>query len=291
MKMRINYATLGAYYYCCQRLISAGSIKRLEVFMFSYLLRVKWLLLAASLMTSISFGSQAEQLDQARKIEGEIVDQAKHSQQRIDQSSDQALALASEIQALEREVSQLKVYKNHLSRLVESQQSEQHSLQEQLNEIGSTRLGVVPLMYQMLEGLAQLHEQDLPIRTEVRQQRLAKLNTLMSQADVSDSEKYRRILEAYQIELDYGLKLGSYEAQIELDGPRQVELLNLGRVSLVARSLDHQQYWVWHQNSQQWQVIESKQHSNVGLAFDVANKVAAPSLLVLPLALSAEANQ
>ncbi|WP_406611167.1 DUF3450 domain-containing protein [Agarivorans sp. JK6] len=259
--------------------------------MFSYLLRVKWLLLTASLMTSISFGSQAEQLDQARKIEGEIVDQAKHSQQRIDQSSDQALALASEIQALEREVSQLKVYKNHLSRLVESQQSEQHSIQEQLNEIGSTRLGVVPLMYQMLEGLAQLHEQDLPIRSEVRQQRLAKLNTLMSQADVSDSEKYRRILEAYQIELDYGLKLGSYEAQIELDGLRQVELLNLGRVSLVARSLDHQQYWAWHQNSQQWQVIESKQHSNVGLAFDVANKVAAPSLLVLPLALSAEANQ
>ncbi|WP_163133514.1 DUF3450 domain-containing protein [Agarivorans sp. Alg241-V36] len=256
--------------------------------MFSDFLRVKRLILATCLIASFSFSTQAEQLNQARDLEGQIIDQAKHSQQRIDKSSDEALALDAEIQALEREINQLSIYKNHLERLVESQQAEQLSLESQLTQIDSTRLGVVPMMYQMLDGLAELQSQDLPIRTEQRQQRLANLNALMSQADISDSEKYRRILEAYQIELDYGLKLGSYEAQIELDGLRQVELLNLGRVSLIARSLDHQHYWAWSQNQQQWQALANKEHNDARIAFDVAHKVAAPSLLTLPLAISAE---
>jgi hypothetical protein len=57
----------------------------------------------------------------------------------------------------------------------------------------------------------------------------------MGRADVAEAEKYRRILEAYQIEIDYGTNLGACPAEIELnDGISQVEQLYFGRVSLVS---------------------------------------------------------
>ncbi|MBJ6907612.1 DUF3450 family protein, partial [Vibrio cholerae] len=77
--------------------------------------------------------------------------------------------------------------------------------------------------------------------------RAAKLDDLMTRADVADAEKFRRILEAYQIEMDYGTKLGIYQGKINLDANEKVEadVLYLGRVSLVARSLSGDKFWSW----------------------------------------------
>ncbi len=122
------------------------------------------------------------------------------------------------------------------------------SIDTQLQQINATRQGVVPLMYQMLAGLEEQIKQDKPIRIETRLARLDELKSLMPQADVSDAEKYRRILEAYQIEMDYGLKLGSYRSLINVGSDIEAEQLYLGRLALVARSLDRHQYWSWDIN-------------------------------------------
>lgn len=62
-------------------------------------------------------------------------------------------------------------------------------------------------MYKMIDGLKNTVKNDKPLRAEQRYQRIEKLETMMTIANVSDAEKYRRILEAYQIELDYGTSL------------------------------------------------------------------------------------
>ncbi|MCV5804624.1 DUF3450 domain-containing protein, partial [Escherichia coli] len=68
---------------------------------------------------------------------------------------------------------------------------------------------------------------------------------MMTRADVADAEKFRRILEAYQIEMDYGTKLGVYQGKINLGDNEAVEadILYLGRLSLVARSLSGETFW------------------------------------------------
>lgn len=109
----------------------------------------------------------------------------------------------------------------------------------------------------------------------------------MTRADVSDAEKYRRILEAYQIELDYGTKLGLYQDQITVDaGSREVDILHLGRVSLVARSLNGTKFWSWNQSDKQWQSADSSMKSELDKAFNIAAKQAAPSLITLPVSLN-----
>ncbi|MCG9678815.1 MULTISPECIES: DUF3450 domain-containing protein [Vibrio] len=241
----------------------------------------------ALMVTAVGFSAAASSLDRAQSIQSKTHSSSAASQKRIDVSAENTLSLQAEIEQLQEEVKNLDVYRSHLTALVESQQQEANRLESQIDEIKTTRQGVVPLMYQMLSGLQALIADDVPIKQAQRQERVAKLEKMMTRADVSDAEKYRRILEAYQIELDYGTKLGLYQDQIAVnDGEREVDILHLGRVSLVARSLNGTKFWSWNQSEKQWQSVDSSMKSELDKAFNVAAKQVAPSLITLPVSLN-----
>ncbi len=82
--------------------------------------------------------------------------------------------------------------------------------------------------------LAEFIAADVPFLPLERADRLAALQELMPRADVSMAEKYRRILEAYQIESDYGYTLEAWRGELgEGSEQRSVEFLRLGRVMLL----------------------------------------------------------
>ncbi|GAL24802.1 TonB system biopolymer transport component [Vibrio variabilis] len=146
-------------------------------------------------LLTISGLANANDLNSARNVEAQTITQSAQSQARINKSSDKAFELKSDIAMLEQEVANLEVYERHLKAVVGNQEEEMASINVQLEQISDTRQGVVPLMYKMLEGLEQHISSDKPIRLDVRLARLEELKALMPQADVSDAEKYRRILE------------------------------------------------------------------------------------------------
>jgi hypothetical protein len=223
---------------------------------------------------------------QSINIDAQTINQSAKSQARINTISDKTFELKSDIAMLEQEVANLEVYQKHLQAVVGNQEQEMASINTQLEQISDTRQGVVPLMYQMLSGLEDHVGQDKPIRITARLARLEELRSLMPQADVSDAEKYRRILEAYQIEMDYGIKLGSYRSLINVGSEIEAEQLYLGRLSLVARSLDRSQYWSWDSNQNRWIETDAALAPQIDKAFAIANKQATPSLLELPVSLT-----
>ena len=249
-------------------------------------------LLAVAVAMSVSTHA-ADNLAQSRVINQTLTANAAASQNRVDQSAEQALLMQADIERLQEEVENLAIYRGHLANLVDNQQQELVSLQTQLQGIESTRQGIVPLMYNMLAELETIIANDQPIKHQQRGERLARLKALMSQADVSDAEKYRQILEAYQIEMDYGTKLGVYQGEIDISTgvdsnvakqTLTVELLHLGRVALLARSFDGQSYWQWQPQQQRWLTITTAT-ADIDTAYKVAKKQLAPQLLTLPVAL------
>ncbi|UTV29893.1 DUF3450 domain-containing protein [Photobacterium atrarenae] len=246
----------------------------------------------ALIMISLSAGAQADSLDTARAIESKTNAASVYSQKKIDKSAEAALAMKAEVEMLQEEVKNLEVYRDHLARLVASQDAEVDSLNHQIVGIQETRQGVVPLMYKMIDGLKQIVATDKPIRQQQRLARVAKLEFMMAQADVSDAEKYRRILEAYQIEMDYGTKLGVFQGPLALSEQESIEAdqLYLGRISLVARSLDGTRYWAWNDTSDSWQSLDNQMAADVDKAFAIATKQAAPSLVTLPVSVNVESN-
>ncbi|EMB51235.1 TonB system biopolymer transport component [Vibrio mimicus] len=241
------------------------------------------------LCASALLPAHAASLDQAQAIKNSTNQASAQSQQKIDRSAEKTLVLRAEIEQLNEEVKNLQIYRNHLQSLVANQEQEMTSLEQQTEEIKRTRQGIVPLMYDMIEGLEEWVAQDKPIRLTARQERIEKLKELMPRADVSDAEKYRRILEAYQIELDYGNKLGTYQAQIALSSAQQVEaeVLYLGRLVLLARSLDGEQFWNWDAKQQSWQALSDANKNDLNAAYQLAQQQIAPTLLNLPVSLTA----
>ncbi len=89
-------------------------------------------------------------------------------------------------------------------------------------------------------------ELDVPFLLEERTSRVQNLKNMMVRADITISEKYRLILEAYQIELDYGQTLEAYEGLLGTGADaRTVEFVKLGRVSLMYQTLDGSETGYW----------------------------------------------
>ena len=107
---------------------------------------------------------------------------------------------------------------------------------------------------------------------------------MMGRADVTHSEKFRRILEAYQIENEYGRTIETYQASLaKSDSPRTVQFLRVGRVVLVYQTLDGQESGVWNQKTRSFEILPPEYSRAITKGMRIALKQAPPDLLRLPL--------
>jgi hypothetical protein len=127
----------------------------------------------------------------------------------------------------------------------------------------------------MLDTLTKYVALDLPFLPDERKNRIANLESIMTRADVSTSEKYRRIVEAYQIEMEYGRTIEAYQGKVE---DKTVELLRVGRVALMYQTLDGKETGYWDVDGKKW-VVDSSYHESMVKGLKVAKKQAAPDFI------------
>ncbi len=238
-------------------------------------------MLAFAIHSGLGF---AEPLSQAIKIENATNEAAIRSQKKIDALSDKTRHMLEQYRGALHQSKSLKTYNQHLQELLSSQQEEMASLQQQLNEIETTQHEIVPLILRMLKSLKTFVALDIPFLAEERQQRVAKLEEMVVRADVSNAEKYRRIIEAFQIENEYGKTIESYRAELDLGGVvSTVDFLRLGRVALYYQRLDGSETGFWNRNSKQWEALSDDYRASIRHGLRIARKEAAPDLLTLPV--------
>jgi hypothetical protein len=106
----------------------------------------------------------------------------------------------------------------------------------------------------------------------------------MNQSDVTDSEKFRRILEAYQIENEFGRTIEAYRSTLQRDGKElMVDFLRVGRIALVYQTLDGTENGVWDAQERGWRQLDSSYRSAIQQGLRVARKQTAPDMIRLPL--------
>jgi hypothetical protein len=211
-------------------------------------------------------------------------DDAQASQKRIDQIDDETQRLLSEYRRALADADSYRAYADQLAVQIGSQEEEMVEMQRQLVEVETTAREVTPLMQRMLDTLDQFVALDVPFLLEERRHRVETLREMMTRADVSMSEKYRRILEAYQVEMDYGRTIEAYEGKLG-DGAdaRTVQFLRVGRVTLLYQTLDGRETGFWNDQKKGWTINDDYRHAfKEGLA--VAKKARAPELLLVPVA-------
>ena len=87
---------------------------------------------------------------------------------------------------------------------VQGQEATLEDIEISMDQVDVMNRQIFPLMERMIDGLDQSVALDIPFLLEERVNRVDGLKLLMSRSDVSVAEKFRKVMEAYQIELDYG---------------------------------------------------------------------------------------
>jgi chaperonin cofactor prefoldin len=242
------------------------------------------LLGAAALMAAPSFA----QLDRTLNAQIEADRAAGQAQEELNGLRDETADAAARYAQFLAEAESLESYNEQLAEQVESLEAEIASIQQQLVDIETTNREVQPLMEKMVVALETFVSLDVPIFIEERTSRVQNLKDLLGRADVAISEKYRRIMEAYQIELEYGRTLSAYEGRLPDD--RTVEFLQLGRVSLMYRTLDGSEVGYWDNAAKQW-VADEDYADDITKALRVATEDDPPDLLTVPVPAPVEVSQ
>lgn len=210
---------------------------------------------------------------------------ANKSQQKINNISEQIQSKLQEFKTINKETDGLNVYNRQMQSQINNQLTELTQLATSMEQVSIIERQVSPLMARMIDTLVTFVSLDVPFLPEERAKRTQDLQKLLEQADVSVAEKFRRVLEAYQVEVDYGRTIEVYSGMQEIDGSeRDVDFLRIGRVSFVYQSRDGQKMGMWDQESKSWQPLAAGYRSDINKALRIARKQLAPDLIVVPVA-------
>jgi hypothetical protein len=147
-------------------------------------------------------------------------------------------------------------------------------------------------MERMIDGLDQSVALDIPFLLEERSNRLNDLKLLMSRSDVSVAEKFRKVMEAYQIELDYGSSAEYYKQSLDLGsdyGVRDYNMLRVGRIGLYFQSDDSSITGMWDVNQNDW-VVDDEHRAEIRKGLRMARQLIAPELMLIPVQAATEAS-
>lgn len=229
----------------------------------------------------------ANTLEQNQQALEQAHKQGAQVQRNIDQLDQQTRENYDVYTAALRQAELMEAYNRQLARMIEDQTRELDDIEAQLVSLTETEQATLPLLVRMQQMLGEFVSRDLPFLLEEREQRVERLARLMDRADVSLAEKYRQILEAYQIEAEYGRTLEAWSGALQQDGAsREVTFLRLGRVGLYYQSLNGEESGRWNAEAGRWDVLSDDYDWPVRKGINMARQQSVPELLELPVQLT-----
>ena len=222
-------------------------------------------------------------IEEAIKIEASSANAAANRQSYIDNMDSEIITLIGDIQFLSQQLDLTNIYNRQMQELINSQNNEITSINEQMVELDNTNRGILPKLEEMVLTLESIIQNDIPFLLDERFARIQDLKNILLQSNISTSEKFRRVFEAYQIENEYGRTIESYRDEIDVDGIKyNVEIFRLGRVGLYARTSDGRYNAMFSKKQNQW-IKQRGIDNELVIALKIAKKELPPSLLKLPV--------
>jgi hypothetical protein len=191
----------------------------------------------------------------------------------------------AEYESLLRDIRGLETYNALLQRQIATQQVDIQNLQAAITQVPELERQLPPMLINMVDGLDEFVERDLPFLEQERADRIANLYLLIENPDVSDAQKLRRVLEAWSIEAEYGSAFQTEQGQVSIEGnDRAVDFVIMGRVGLLFQTSDEEAITgAWDHANQQWVLLGSEHRNPVRQAIRMGRNQVAPDLLLLPV--------
>lgn len=242
---------------------------------------------AASLLAlfGAAAAAQTDTIDDILEVSTAKTQAARESQAKVDRLADETRNLLDDYKTVMKQIDGLRVYNARLQRQIDNQLRRIAEINESIDQVTVIQRQMTPLVIRMIDGLEQFVEMDVPFNMEERRQRIEFLRTNVDRSDLTVAEKFRQVLEAYNIELQYGRGFETYTDTIDLGaGPRDVDFLRIGRVALVYQSTDGAEAGVWNNETRSWEALPVGQYGNaIRKGVRIAKKQATIDLLNMPV--------
>jgi hypothetical protein len=242
------------------------------------------ILQSGGLTLALLLAVQSAAQDQVQQIEQEGLERTEAGQKvqrKVDDLHENTRGLIDQYESHLKLVEGLRMYNNMLAKQLEGQTEEIGILRNSIADVAIVERQILPLMSRMIDGLEQFIELDVPFLLKERRERVAKLRELLLRADVTVAEKSRRVLEAYQIENDYGRTIEAYKDKLALtDASFDADFLRIGRVALMYRIVGNEDVGFWDVESQAWVELDGvpwRRYIEQGLK--IARQEIAPELI------------
>lgn len=239
-------------------------------------------------VVAVNAVAQEEQLlEGATQTAQQINESAKDTQEKVNAITDQIDSKVQQYKTLLKEIEGLEVYNGQLRKQINSQEQEMVDINNAIDEVSIIERQITPLMIKMISGLEQFVALDVPFLKQERSDRIADLSAMMDQANVAPSEKFRRVMEAFQVEMDYGRTIEAYSGLQTIDGQeRNVDFLRIGRTALIYQTRDGGLQGAWNKQTRQWDELDSSYRTQITKGLRIAKKQLAPDLLTVPVAIT-----
>ncbi|MDA8674610.1 DUF3450 domain-containing protein [Gammaproteobacteria bacterium] len=217
-------------------------------------------------------------------VSSKSIEKSGLTQEQIVKLDETTRILLADYQSTTKEFESLKLYNDQVQKIINSQIEEIENIILKIDELDKTNQRIVPLMLKMIEGLENFILLDLPFLMTERSTRIQNLKNTMDRGDISTSEKFRLITEAYKTELEYGRTIETYRDNILIDGVEtSADFLRVGRIALTYLTVDGNKGGYWDTQASSYMKASSSIRRATGDALKIASKQAPPALIKIPL--------
>ncbi len=241
-------------------------------------------LLTAAAVIAISGSVFAQSVDQVLQADLRRLSLAQASQERINTVVEGTRSLSDQYRAVNKEIDGLKVYNRLMTAQTNGQQATLDDISLSMDQVDVINRQIFPLMERMIDGIEQSIALDIPFLMGERSRRVDNLKEILQRSDVSVAEKFRKVMEAYQIENDYGSSSETYRQSLVIDDTtRDYNMLRIGRIGIYFQSDDSRITGAWDPAAGQYVILGNEHRNEIKKGIRMAKDLIAPELLLLPV--------
>lgn len=224
---------------------------------------------------------------EANQIQGKVIQTIEirqQTQKKEDTWAGKKVKLMARYRSLKANKGRLEKLKLETERELDSQKTRVAELERKIKESARIKKELQSYLESVVAQLEEFIKRDLPFLLKERTNRIVSIKNVLARPEVPAAERYRRVMEALQVETEYGRTVEVYQDTIKLNGQSVlVDILRLGRLSLFCQTPDGRVVGHYDRAAGEWTPLPSRCRREINRAVEMARRERTIDLVKLPI--------